>query len=74
MSQRTEQVPCEWLDVLLSRGANFEILRPVAGASLGTPPRYVTDGRRCVAVKVSRQTTPYSGAVAVDYRLVEVVQ
>ena len=66
---RTERVPAAWLDTLIERGSNFEVLRPCDKISI--TPTYVTDGKRVLRVKCSRQTTPYSGAVAIDYRIIE---
>jgi hypothetical protein len=71
MTDRTERFPAEWLSQLLERGSNFELIRPEPALPPRPLPAYVSDGERVVRVRCSAQTSPFSRARLVDYRVQE---
>jgi len=71
---RTERFPSEWISVLLDQGSNFEILKVPTDGTPGVLPAYLTDGERVVKVRCHAQTSPFSRARLVDYRVQEVVK
>jgi len=67
----TERFPPEWVDELLHRGSNFEVLRPDPTENLKPMPSYITDGKRTLRVRSSMLISPFSRARLYDYKVVE---
>jgi hypothetical protein len=74
LTARTEIFPPAWVDVLLDKGANFEVTVAANDESSKPLPAYVADGQgRVVRVKCQAQTSPFSRARLIDFKTVEQV-